>query len=103
MKIILTLLSLAFCQASVSQITYSNEPTPDRISTVSPNRDTLWLLDEPVGRLIGSTWENHPAREKKPVIIFVKELPELRISSLPSEKRKRKKNRVGFKVGQASL
>jgi hypothetical protein len=52
------------------------EDTDPRISVVSKNRDTLWLVDQPIGHLIASTWDTNPLPEvKKPVIIFVKNLP----------------------------
>lgn len=48
----------------------------DKISHISQNRDTLWLIDDPIGHLIGSSWDKNPtASYKKPVIIYVKELP----------------------------
>lgn len=53
----------------------SEEDDP-RISVVSRNRDTLWLVDQPIGHLIAATWDTNPLPDvKKPVIIFVKELP----------------------------
>jgi hypothetical protein len=59
------------------RITNDEEEDVDpRISVVSKNRDTLWLVDQPIGHLIASTWDTNPLPDvKKPVIIFVKDLP----------------------------
>lgn len=119
MKFILTLLLFFIFQFGYSQTSARNytitvvserpatdgERKPTRVSTVSPNRDTLWLVDEQIGHLIASTWEDFPTVEKKPVIIFTKVLPEPRRSCAPvKEKRKKKRKKAAnHKSGQASL
>jgi hypothetical protein len=75
----------------------TDDEKPTKVSTISPNRDTLWLIDHEIGYLIASTWDDFPSDEKKPVIIFTKTLPEPR--TIPSQERKRRKK----KSGQASL
>jgi hypothetical protein len=60
----------------VSLLSFSQDYKFNKLSVVSPNRDTLWLLNDPSGRLIAYSWEleqNLP--EKKPVIILVESLP----------------------------
>lgn len=46
-----------------------------QISYVSKNRDTLWLINDNVGKLIASSWDDTKNKEKKPVIIMVDVLP----------------------------
>jgi len=61
-----------------SLLSFSQDYKFTGISVVSPNRDTLWLLNDPQGRLIAYSWEmekNLP--EKKPVIIIVENLPSI--------------------------
>lgn len=60
MKIILTLIALAFCLGSNAQ---SNQ----KVSYVSPKKDTLILPKDDLGKLIAQTWDN---TKKKPTIIF---------------------------------
>lgn len=117
MKFILTLLFFIIFQFGYSQTLARNytitvvserpatdgEKKPTRVSTVSPNKDTLWLVDEQIGYLIASTWDNFPTGEKKPVIIFTKVLPEPRTSCAPVEKKKKRKKAANRKSGQASL
>lgn len=48
------------------------------VAITSPNKDTLYLVDDDLGRLIANVWETDPKPSiygKKPVIIFVKEFP----------------------------
>jgi len=104
MKTILTFFFFFSFQLMYSQSSFRAYPVeegfkrlPAKVSTVSPTRDTLWLLDEQIGYLIASTWDTYPTPEKKPVIIFTKTLPEPR--TIPSQERKRRKK----KSGQASL
>ena len=57
-------------------ISFSQKYHYTGISVVSPNKDTLWLIDDPAGRLIAYSWDiqTYP-REKKPIILFVESLP----------------------------
>ena len=65
-----------FTVVSERTTTDKEEDDDPRISVVSKNRDTLWLVDQPIGHLIATTWDTNPLPDvKKPVIIFVKELP----------------------------
>ncbi len=71
-----------------------SDEEPYRISVVSPNRDTLWLVDEPIGHLIASTWDTDPLPNvKKPVIIFVKELPVPSAATTASKKQSKRKGK----------
>lgn len=62
---------------------FSQKNTEPRISCVSKNRDTLWLINDDIGRLVAKSWDETkiPINEKKPVIIIVDRLPEIRNSS----------------------
>ena len=59
-----------------SLLSFSQEYKSTALSVISPNKDTLWLLDDNTGRLIAYSWEieTNPS-EKKPVILFVERLP----------------------------
>jgi hypothetical protein len=118
MKTILTLLFFFSFQLSYSQTSSAprnymievikkpateGEKLPIRVSTVSLNRDTLWLIDQQIGYLIASTWDNFPTTETKPVIIFTKILPEPRLVCVPLDKKKKRKKVANHKSGQASL
>lgn len=72
MKNICLTLSLLF-----SSLAYSQNNEHQRISLVSPNRDTLWLLNNDTGNLIAHSWENYEDTpdQKKPVILLVDSLP----------------------------
>lgn len=61
MKITLTLIAMVICITTTAQ---SNQ----KISYVSPKRDTLMLPNDKFGKLIAKTWDNE---EKKPIIVFV--------------------------------
>lgn len=54
---------------------FSQEYKFTEISVISPNKDTLWLMDDSTGRLIAYSWEIGEPGEKKPVILFVERLP----------------------------
>jgi len=57
-------------------ISFSQEYQYTGLSVISPNKDTLWLIDDSTGRLIAYSWElQTDPREKKPVILFVENLP----------------------------
>jgi hypothetical protein len=59
-----------------SLLSFSQDYKFNTLSVVSPNRDTLWILNDPSGRLIAYSWElDKNPTEKKPVIILVKSLP----------------------------
>jgi hypothetical protein len=64
----------------------------ERISYYTPNRDTLWLLNKEIGRLIASTWEMSMDVKVKPVIVLVETLP-ARNSDLMQAKYVRPKRR----------
>ena len=66
MKNICLSLSLLFYSLS-----YSQNNDDQRISLVSPNRDTLWLLNNETGNLIAYSWNNYKdtPEQKKPVIL----------------------------------
>lgn len=50
-----------------------------KISVVSENRDTLWLINDEIGKMIANTWEiETDPPERKPVIILVDRLPDRR-------------------------
>lgn len=44
----------------------------NRIAATSPNKDTLYLPDDSVGRSIMEIWVQHPLK-KNPTIVFVKD------------------------------
>ncbi len=59
-----------------SLLSFSQEYKSTAVSVISPNKDTLWLLDDNTGRLIAYSWEiETDPPEKKPVILFVERLP----------------------------
>jgi hypothetical protein len=72
MKKIYTLLFLVF-----QGVAYSQNIGHERISLVSPAKDTLWLLNDDIGHLIAYSWEEYKDTEeqKKPVILLVDVLP----------------------------
>ena len=92
-KFLLVLLSLIFSNFFYSQQNKKNLAN-DRVSVVSSNRDTLWLINNDLGKLIANTWD-HPksSKEKKPRIIMVDVLPD---NPLYIET-ERKKNKKRFK------
>ena len=49
----------------------------ERISVVSPDKDTLWLINNNTGHLIAHSWEDYQdtPEQKKPVILLVDALP----------------------------
>lgn len=57
-----------------SIFTYSQT---EKISLISKNMDTLWLINNDIGRLVAKSWEigNLPPKEKIPVILMVDQLP----------------------------
>lgn len=83
MKNICLILFLLFYSLS-----YSQNIGVQRISLVSPNRDTLWLLNDNTGHLIAYSWKDYEDTEekKKPVILLVNSLP-LNRYCLPNKKR----------------
>jgi hypothetical protein len=60
MKTILTLIVLTICLGATAQ---SNQ----KVSYVSPKKDTLMLPKDNFGKLIAQTWDGV---KKKPIIIF---------------------------------
>jgi hypothetical protein len=71
-----TFLFLVYLFVSFSVISQSNiSAGGERISYYTPNRDTLWLVNKEIGRLIASTWEMSTDVKIKPVIVLVETLP----------------------------
>jgi hypothetical protein len=63
------------------------------ISMVTPNRDTLFLINDDLGRRILSTWDIALISPKdRPTILLVTEFPSYTIASAGS-KRSRRKNK----------
>lgn len=61
------------------------------LSVVSPNMDTLWLMNNDTGLLIAKSWNIGANKElQKPVIIITDVLPNP-CSSLDSKKNKRRR------------
>jgi hypothetical protein len=58
-------------------VAYSQKTERERISVVSPAKDTLWLINNSTGHLIAYSWKYYEdtPEEKKPVIILVNTLP----------------------------
>lgn len=61
-----------------NEVTASNSVSGlhDRVSLVSKNRDTLWLADNSLGRMIAQTWsmrQTSKSYQRVPVIIYVKD------------------------------
>jgi hypothetical protein len=81
MRRFLFIFSVLFC----STFSYSQK---EKISVISKNMDTLWLINNDIGRLVAKSWEmgNIPSKEKIPVILIVDALP----SNINTEKRKYK-------------
>lgn len=76
-----------------SIISLGQTSTKPKISYVSKNKDTLWLIDDETGRLIAESWTFEPnyTAEKRPVIIFVDRLPTpVNISTDEKKRRKRR-------------
>jgi hypothetical protein len=73
MRTFLFLIYLFISFSGISQSTMS--AGGERISYYTPNRDTLWLLNKEIGRLIASTWEMSTDIKDKPVIVLVETLP----------------------------
>ena len=85
MKIIISLVFFIQFYYGISQTNKS-----PKISQVSKNKDTLWLINDEMGRLIAKSWEiDNLAYEKKPVILLVDELPIL----MYDERKKRNKEK----------
>lgn len=74
-KIQLLLLTLICTSPLFSQKTQENQGN-ERISVVSKNKDTLWLINNDLGKLIANTW-NYPnyISKNRPRIIMVDVLP----------------------------
>jgi hypothetical protein len=60
MKKLLTLILMAICIASTAQ-------SDEKLSYVSPKKDTLMLLNDSFGKLIAKAWDGE---KKKPIIVF---------------------------------
>jgi hypothetical protein len=72
-----TFLFSIYLFVSVSCISQSNiSAGGERISFYTPSRDTLWLVNKEIGRLIAYTWELTSDVAIKPVIVLVDKLPE---------------------------
>jgi len=90
--ILLSLLFISdfyFSQKDLKPIKIKDEKP---FSVVSKNKDTLWLLDNQIGKMIADTWNEGKfkmdPKELKPVIILVGELPAI---EEPKDKNKNKK------------
>ena len=61
----------------LQDVAYSQKNESERISFVSPAKDTLWLLNNETGRSIAYSWKNYEdtQEQKKPVIVLVNALP----------------------------
>lgn len=63
------------------------------ISMVTPDRDTLFLINDELGRRILSTWDMaHVSPKDRPTILLVTEFPSSPIATTGS-KRSRRKNK----------
>jgi hypothetical protein len=60
MKKLVTLIAMVICITATAQ-------TDQKVSYVSPKKDTLILPNDNIGELIAQTWDN---QKKKPIIIF---------------------------------
>jgi len=90
MKIFSLSLFLLFYATSYSQDSWNQ-----RISLVSPNRDTLWLLNNDIGHSIAYSWKNYEdtKEQKKPVILLVNALPLDRYCYTNNKKKNEKRRR----------
>lgn len=90
-KIQLLLLSLVFTNLTFPQNNQKEKNlNNDRVAVVSINKDTLWLVDNSLGRLIASTWNYPKYTDKKPRIIMVDILPDQRYIEVERKKNKKK-------------
>jgi hypothetical protein len=90
MKKIYILLFLLFQGVAYSQTEH------ERISVVSPDKDTLWLINNDIGNLIAYTWEEYEDTkdQKKPVILLVDALPLDRYCYINNKKRNGKRRKA---------
>jgi hypothetical protein len=90
MKKIYILLFLLF-----QGVAYSQKTEHERISVVSPSKDTLWLINNSTGHLIAHSWEEYQdtPEQKKPVILLVDVLPVDRYCYVNSNKKNGKRKR----------
>lgn len=89
-KLIFTLLLL------VSTIVHSQEAVSNDLVVTTPDRDTMYILNNPSGRLLYRGWLNEPTAEGyTPKIFLVEALEPYRSCSLRAKcKNKRKKRRT---------
>ena len=66
------LFSTTLCISQTKVQSYERE----RISAYTADRDTLWLVNREIGRLIAYSWEAYDDGTPKPVIVLVDKLPE---------------------------
>lgn len=68
---------------------YSQNSGHERISLVSPNKDTLWLINDDIGNLIAYSWKDYEdtPEQKKPVILLVNSLPLDRYCCIKNKKK----------------
>jgi hypothetical protein len=87
MRKIYILLFLMFQGVAYSQTEH------ERISVVSPAKDTLWLINNDTGHLIAHSWEGYQDTpdQKKPVILLVDVLPVDRYCCVNNKKRNGKR------------
>ena len=67
----------------------------ERISVVSPDKDTLWLINNDIGNLIAYSWEEYEDTQdqKKPVILLVDALPLDRYCCVNNKKKNGKRRK----------
>jgi hypothetical protein len=67
-----------------SLYSHSQDYSKNQLTLISPNRDTLWILNNETGKLIASSWESPLEKSKanKPVILMVNSLPYIKNNKL---------------------
>jgi hypothetical protein len=72
----IAIIATMLCGLSASAQKMAASMPPTIISYVTQNKDTLYLQDDAVGKLIKTLWDDNKfvADRKKPVIVFVHDL-----------------------------
>ena len=83
MRKFLFLIPLFVSFSGISQSTIS--AGGERISYYTSDRDTLWLLNKEIGRLIAYTREVTNDTKTKPVIVLVDKLPERNLDMMEAK------------------
>ena len=94
--LLIVLLFVSFSNAQIPVSTTNDSGTTAPMIKISANKDTLWLVDDATGHLIGDTWDR--AKPPKPVIIYVpiSQVEAMRATNSPAlTPKKKKKKRVG--------